>query len=141
MPEAPTVHLIGIGRVPAKYVADLVPGDRIVWNYGYVYRVESVEPRGAQSVRIQETSERDGNTYTRTMRVTRLVGYLPGAIEAPHHAPEPERKGITYSVVCAEWVVNGFKTRALAEDAMHRIENDDHACKNEHHIEERTNAR
>ena len=29
-----TVNLIGIGRVAGKKVADLVPGDVIMWNYG-----------------------------------------------------------------------------------------------------------
>ena len=71
--SAPTLHLQGLGKVPAKLASELVPGDILTWNYGYQYRVVSVAPCGKQSVRVTEQSVKDGKTYTRTMRSTRLV--------------------------------------------------------------------
>jgi hypothetical protein len=67
-----TVHLIGIGRIPAVPLSQVQPGDRITWNYGQTYTVVS----NRQVTRtLWELTERvgDGREWTRRKQGTKLV--------------------------------------------------------------------
>ena len=67
------VHLQGIGLVRAIPAAELVPGTKTVWNYGYTSTVVSVAPKGKQSVSVKVISDKSGQEFVRTFRKTRLV--------------------------------------------------------------------
>ena len=67
------MHLQGIGSCPAIPARELIVGDVVTWNYGYRYEITSIAPCGKQSVKVTERALRDGQEFTRTMRLTRLV--------------------------------------------------------------------
>lgn len=68
----PTLHLQGIGKVPAKPAGELHKGDVLMWNYGYTSTVVSVTPKGRQSVEVVEEYD-GGKRYVRIFRRSRLV--------------------------------------------------------------------
>lgn len=72
-----TIHLHGIGRVPAKTAGDLTVGDITIWNYGYPSQVCGIVPKGAQSVIVHLADIKTGYLAARTMRKTSLVGVRP----------------------------------------------------------------
>jgi uncharacterized protein YndB with AHSA1/START domain len=72
----PTVHLQGIGLVDAIAYSNVQPGDRLVYNYGAVYRAEAVRPAGKATIEIDATDERTGKSYTFRRRGTSLIGYI-----------------------------------------------------------------
>jgi hypothetical protein len=76
-----TVHLQGIGRFNAIPAGDLVPGVKMVWNYGYTSKVVSVERVSPKTVRVVERSER-GVEGVRTMRSSRLVAVTRSSVAA-----------------------------------------------------------
>lgn len=85
----PTVQLIGIGRVPARQIDQLRPGDTVVYNYGSTGTVVSADPVGSGSVDLTVRSDDDGQEYTSRRRGTTLVGYRqnPSASTAPEQSP------------------------------------------------------
>jgi hypothetical protein len=73
-PDPPgTLHLQGIGRVRAKPASELVPGDRIVYNYGYIYTVLKAEHKGG-SVILTERSEDTGKEFTHRKTAGTMMG-------------------------------------------------------------------
>lgn len=77
----PTVQLQGIGLHFAKPAAELEPGDTIVWNYGYQSTVVSVTETSASFVTLVERSHQNGQTHSRRLGKTRLVGYGGASFE------------------------------------------------------------
>lgn len=69
-----TIHLQGIGRVPAKLASDLVVGDVTLWNYGYPAEVVGLEPKGSASIVAVLRDRRTGREDRRTLRRSTLVG-------------------------------------------------------------------
>lgn len=67
-----TMHLQGIGEVPAKPAGELKVGDQLMWNYGTTSTVVSVKPCGTQSIEVVEEYD-GGKRYNRTFRRHRLV--------------------------------------------------------------------
>lgn len=70
---AATIQLQAVGHVRAVEAATLKPGDLTVWNYGAVEVVTSIEPKGAQSIKVGFRSQ-NGYEGSRVFRLTRLVG-------------------------------------------------------------------
>ncbi len=70
------IHLQGIGNAPAIQASELHAGDRIMWNFGYIYTVVSVEDASAKFIWLTERAE-DGKEYTRKLRKDRAVAKLP----------------------------------------------------------------
>lgn len=66
------VHLQGIGKVPAVPACELEIGSVTMWNYGGTATVESVTPKGAQSLSITMRTD-SGLPWVRTFRRDRLV--------------------------------------------------------------------
>lgn len=52
MNNALTTQIQNVGLVPAVRAADLQPGQKTVWNFGYVYEVLGVERISPKFVRI-----------------------------------------------------------------------------------------
>lgn len=79
MSTTPTVHLQSIGLVPAKPAGELVPGDRTLWNFGYVETVIEVKEASTQFIRVKvESAPTRTNPMRfqseRRMKKSRLVG-------------------------------------------------------------------
>jgi L-aminopeptidase/D-esterase-like protein len=77
--DAQTVHLQNVGRMPAKRADQLVPGDRTVWNFGYVYEVVAIRRTASGSgVLVTLRDERSGTTYApRRHTAERLIAVMP----------------------------------------------------------------
>ena len=58
-----STRLIGVGIVPTISNAKIVVGDRLVFNYGEVYRVVSVKKRTPQSRVLVIKCESSGELY------------------------------------------------------------------------------
>ena len=65
--EQQLVHLIEVGDMPGTPAVDLAVGDRLMWNYGAVYKVLSVRAVSPKFMEIRERAEDkpDGEVYTR----------------------------------------------------------------------------
>ena len=69
-----TVHLIGMGSVPAKPAQDLKVGDLVVYNYGETAKIFTLEILKSGWVRYQVRSK-SGQTYSRKKRFDTLVAW------------------------------------------------------------------
>lgn len=70
-----TVHLQGIGRVPAVPVEMLAPGQRTAWNYSHgEYEVVVVARVSPKFVNLVEREIETGKVFTSRMKIGRLVG-------------------------------------------------------------------
>lgn len=78
--DQPTVHLIGVGRVPAvpATLDNLQPGGTIVFNYGETATIDNVVPKGARSMSVEIVSK-TGEHSTMTKRIGTLTAYRPPA--------------------------------------------------------------
>lgn len=76
--EPYSIQLQGVGRVPAIFVSEMEVGDRVVFNYGYVYRVTSIARISDKFVKVLMKAERDGNEWGQRMKLDRLVVVLDG---------------------------------------------------------------
>jgi hypothetical protein len=72
-----TIHLIGLGLVPAKRAVALEVGDVTLWNYGYRYTVLEVWRKTEHFVGVRSRDERSGKVYEQRFRTSRLVGIDP----------------------------------------------------------------
>lgn len=99
-----TIHLTGLGLVPAKRAADLRVGDVTLWNYGYRYTILDVWQKSPAFVGVISRCEKSGKEYEQRFRNSRLVGVDPTAENC---------------YVCGESVAPGsgrFVNRVPAED-------------------------
>lgn len=67
-----TIHLIGIGEVPAVPLSEVHPGDRLMWNFGTTSDVVSVTRKTAATFELV-TRYADGQEFTQRKRGTTLV--------------------------------------------------------------------
>lgn len=67
------VHLQGIGRVPAIEAEDLQPGMVMVWNFGWRYKIVTVDLRGDSQIKVWAKSLKNGEMYTRILNKSTLV--------------------------------------------------------------------
>jgi len=58
-------HLQGIGEVPAIKNNKLRIGDRLVYNFGYIYKIVGVRKLSEKSKVYKLMSEEDGELYDR----------------------------------------------------------------------------
>lgn len=68
-----TIHLIGVGRVRAVEASELKPGDRLMWNYGSIYTVMSIEDVSPKFLAIIERDKNGKQWGPRRLRKDRLV--------------------------------------------------------------------
>lgn len=72
-----TIHLHGIGKMPARPARELRVGDRLMWNYGHTYTVVAIRPSpSGKTLELEERNDRDGKVYTRRLGASRLVAIL-----------------------------------------------------------------
>lgn len=70
-----TTHLQGIGKISAKQVKDLAPGDVVMWNYGYKSTVLRTlpTPTGKMYNVVMEAQD-TGKVSVRRLGAERLIG-------------------------------------------------------------------
>jgi len=68
-----TVHLQGIGEVPAVPAGELEVGDVTLWNSGVKETILSIEPSKSGKTFTAEIETPSGYRGTRRLSVTRLV--------------------------------------------------------------------
>jgi len=68
-----SIHLIGIGPHVAKLGSEVIPGDVLVWNFGYVSKVTRILGETAAFVTIEIID--NGKLYTRRLKKSRPVAY------------------------------------------------------------------
>jgi len=68
-----SIQLQHIGRVEATPAGNLKQGMRLMWNFGEMSDVVSIDRETAKSIWITEKSDRTGNLFSRRFAKTRLV--------------------------------------------------------------------
>ena len=72
MDKMHTVQLQGIGRHYAIKAEEIVPGNVIIWNFGYKNAVLAVHPSRTGKTLVIELKGENGQTYKRKTTVDRL---------------------------------------------------------------------
>ena len=72
-PTTASIQLQHIGRVAAIPAGNLKVGMRLMWNFGSMSDVVSIDRETAKSIWITEKSDRTGNLFSRRFAKTRLV--------------------------------------------------------------------
>lgn len=67
-----SIRLQGVGWGTGTPAGEIKPGDKLMWNYGYISEVIAVEPAGVQYLNFTLKSE-DGHIGQRRMKKSRLV--------------------------------------------------------------------
>lgn len=70
------VHLQGIGKVPAKRVADLKLGDVLMWNYGSTSKVVGLVPSKSGKTVTVATQNEHGDLFSRTRDADTLLAVV-----------------------------------------------------------------
>lgn len=74
MENMKTLHLQGIGKMPAINAEKLKPGMVTVWNFGYKEKIKNIVPtKSGKSVKCTIVSMESGKEFIRTLRINRLV--------------------------------------------------------------------
>jgi len=68
-----TIQLQQIGRVPAVPASEVKAGDRLMWNFGSIYKVLDIIKETKKQIVISTTPEKGGAIYTQRLLKTRLV--------------------------------------------------------------------
>lgn len=114
-----TIHLQGIGRVPAVPAHKLKIGDQLMYNYGSVYQITKIEDASPKFFRIFEVSAETGEEYNRRVKKDRLVARVPEAdrMRLGHDAPATLYRAQVYAPQGRTWVTvsHGVTVEAAAE--------------------------
>lgn len=70
------VHLQGVGKVPAKRVADLKLDDVIMWNYGSTSKVVGLVPSKSGKTITMATQNEKGDLFSRTHNAETLLAVV-----------------------------------------------------------------
>jgi hypothetical protein len=68
----PQMILQGVGWGQGTPAQEIKPGDKLMWNYGYISEVLAISPRGKTQLTFSLRSE-NGAVHDRVMGRTRLV--------------------------------------------------------------------
>lgn len=75
-PNDKSIRLQGVGWVYAIPAEELEVGDRVMFNYGAVYRIESVVKQTAKTVTFEMVNEKTGKVYETRKYKTKLMARL-----------------------------------------------------------------
>ena len=73
--EAKLIRLQGMGWGPGTPTEEIKPGDRLMWNYGYISEVLAVEKASEKYLNFR-LKEENGKVCTRRMKIGRLVAKM-----------------------------------------------------------------
>jgi hypothetical protein len=88
-----TMHLQGVGRVPAVEASELRVGDQLMYNGGSVYEIVKIEDASAKFFKIFEVSTATGEESSRRVKKDRLAARVPDKHRRPlgfYAAPRTE---------------------------------------------------
>ncbi|WP_331732967.1 hypothetical protein OG613_49020 (plasmid) [Streptomyces sp. NBC_00015] len=72
-----TIHLQGIGRVPAAPAHQLKVGDQLMYNHGGVYQITKIEEASPKFLKITEVSAETGEEFQRRTKKTSAMARVP----------------------------------------------------------------
>lgn len=100
-----TIHLQGIGRVPAVAARKLKVGDQLTYNYGGVYQITKIEDASPKFFRIFEVSAETGEEHSSRVKKDRLAARVPEADRRRlgHDAPTTLYRAQVYAPVGRTW--------------------------------------
>ncbi|MFF1680719.1 hypothetical protein ACFVYG_32365 [Streptomyces sp. NPDC058256] len=101
-----TIHLQGIGRVPAAPARELKVGDQLMYNHGGVYQITKIEDASPKFFRIYEVSAETGDEYNSRVKKDRLVARVPEADRRRlgHDAPTTDYRAQVYAPQGQIWI-------------------------------------
>ncbi|MGW3932906.1 hypothetical protein ACWECC_33155 [Streptomyces microflavus] len=112
-----TIHLQGVGRVPAAQASKLKVGDQLMYNYGGVYQITKIEDATPKFFLIFEMSAETGEEHSGRVKKDRLVARVPEASRRRlgHDAPTTDYRAQVYAPQGKTWITVGHGT--TVEDA------------------------
>ncbi|MGW6145775.1 hypothetical protein [Streptomyces sp. NPDC055140] len=112
-----TIHLQGVGRVPAVAAQQLKAGDQLMYNFGGVYQISKIEDASPKFVRIFEVSTETGEEYHRRVMKDSLMARVPDKQRRRlgHDAPATVYRAQVYAPKGRTWVT--VSHGATGEDA------------------------
>jgi hypothetical protein len=101
-----SIHLQGVGRVPAVEARELKVGDQLMYNYGGVYQITKIEDASPKSFRIFEVSAETGEEHSGRVKKDRLVARVPEADRRRlgHDAPATDYRAQVYAPQGRSWI-------------------------------------
>lgn len=104
-----SIHLQGIGRVPAAPAHQLKVGDQLMYNYGGVYQITKIEDASPKFFRIFEVSTETGEEHNSRVKKDRLVARVPEADRRRlgHDAPASVYRAQVYAPQGQTWTTVG----------------------------------
>ncbi|MFB6629937.1 hypothetical protein ACFCWY_08585 [Streptomyces sp. NPDC056362] len=78
-----TIHLQGIGRVPAAEAHELTVGDQLMYNSGGTTQITKIENASAQFLNITQVDTTSGEEHTRRTKKTSMVARVPENLHRP----------------------------------------------------------
>ncbi|MER7952015.1 hypothetical protein ABTY59_31955 [Streptomyces sp. NPDC096079] len=78
-----TIHLQGMGRVPAVEAHELIVGDQLMYNYGGTTQITKIENASAQFLNITQVDTVSGEEHTRRVKKTSMVARVPENLHRP----------------------------------------------------------
>lgn len=119
-PEQPqTIHLQGVGRVPATPATSLKAGDQLIYNYGGVYQITKITDATPKYFDVTEVSSETGQENTHRVKKDRLVAYVPQEHHRPigyQDAPATSYRAQVRAPEFGQWVTVGYG--ATVEEAI-----------------------
>lgn len=121
-----TIHLQGIGRVPAAEAHELTVGDQLMYNYGGTTQITKIENASAQFLSITQVDSTSGEEHTRRVKKTSMVARVPEKHRRPlgWDAPTHTYRAQVRAPEHGQWVTVSYG--ATAEAAMSGPARDGH---------------
>lgn len=115
---AASIHLQGIGRVPAVAAQELKAGDQLMYNHGGVHQITKIEEASPRFLRVFEVSAETGEEHSGRVKKDRLVARVPESGRRPvgHDAPTTDYRAQVYAPQGLTWttVSHGATAEAAA---------------------------
>ncbi|NML55089.1 hypothetical protein HHL19_35830 [Streptomyces sp. R302] len=113
-----TIHLQGIGRVPAAPGHELIVGDQLMYNGGGVCQITKIVAASPQFLLITEMNTETGEENSRRVKKTRMVARVPETARRAlgFDAPATDYSAQVRAPEGDEWVTVGHG--ATAEEAI-----------------------
>ncbi|MEU5978485.1 hypothetical protein [Streptomyces sp. NPDC047315] len=113
-----TIHLQGMGRVPAIPAPELKVGDQLMYNGGSIYQVSKIEDASPKYYRVFEVSAETGEEYNRRVKKDWLVARAAEADRRRlgHDAPTTAYRAQVYAPLAQTWTTVSYG--ATVEDAV-----------------------
>ncbi|MDQ1041506.1 hypothetical protein QFZ75_008008 [Streptomyces sp. V3I8] len=115
-----SIHLQGVGRVPAVPASALTVGDQLMYNGGSVAQITKIVDASAHFLKITQVSPKDGTEHLRKIKKTSLTARVPAEHRRPlgHDAPATAYRAQVRAPEHGQWVTvsHGATAEKAASD-------------------------